>query len=185
MPMCDIYIQQGALEAAAEAELVAKVSHLLSGHEVRSIRELGVGDDVEARVERAESIAWMFVHRADTYVAGRAVGPETPRGPVYKFEVKVPEGLIDDDYLTGINRDILQALTEAEAGRWPHPESRLWVIVGEVPDGLWGSAGRPFPLRAIVEYVAPGWGEHAVQRRERRAAGLVAAAAPSGAGHSG
>jgi hypothetical protein len=39
------------------------VSHILSGHQVRSIRDLGGDDDVEARVDRAQSIAWMFVHR--------------------------------------------------------------------------------------------------------------------------
>ncbi len=176
MPMCDIYVQEGALEAAAESAMVAEVSHLLSSHEVRSIRELGVGDDVGARVERAESIAWMFVHRTDTYVAGRSVGPRTPTGPVYKFEVTVPFGLVDDEYFTAINRDILEALVEAEAGRWPHPEFRLWVVVHEVPDGYWGAGGRPFPLRSVVEYVAPGWGEHAVRRMERRSSPQVAAA---------
>lgn len=68
MPMCDIYIQEGALQPAAEAALVAEVSRLLSDHEVRSIRELGLGagDEVDARVDRAESIAWMFVHRTAT-----------------------------------------------------------------------------------------------------------------------
>jgi phenylpyruvate tautomerase PptA (4-oxalocrotonate tautomerase family) len=164
MPMCDIYIQEGALEAQAEATLVAEVSHLLSTHEVESIRDLGVGDDIETRVQRAESIAWMFVHRTDTYVAGQAVGPWAPRGPVYKFEVTIPEGMIYEEYLSAINRDILAALTKAENGRWKHPELRLWVTTREVKDGYWGAAGQPFPLRSVVNYVAPGWGDAAVER---------------------
>ncbi len=173
MPMCDIYIQQGALAADAEATLVAEVSRLLSDHEVRAIRELGdgTGEDVEARVDRAESVAWMFVHRTDTYVAGKPVGPQAPRGPVYRFSVTIPQGLVDEQYLEAINRDILAALTKAEAGRWRHPELRSWVTVQEVDDGLWGAAGSPFPLAGLVEFVAPGFGHLARERLEERRAG--------------
>lgn len=179
MPMCDIYIQDGALEPEAEAKLVARVSHILSSHEVRSMAALSDSDDVQARVDRAESIAWMFVHRTDTYVAGKAVGPSAPRGPVYKFDVTIPEGLIDDIFIPAVNREILQALTEAEAGRWRHPELRLWVLVKEVKNGAWGAAGRPFPLHDIVEYVAEGWGDKAVERWQRKLAEQNRTAGPA------
>jgi hypothetical protein len=33
-----------------------------------------------------------------------------------------------------------------------------------VKDGYWGAAGQPFPLRSVVDYVAPGWGDAAVER---------------------
>lgn len=175
MPMCDIYIQEGALEASAEADLVAQVSRLLSNHEVQTIRDLG-GDaaQVEARVQRAESIAWMFVHRTDTFVAGKAVGPQVPSGPVYKFEVTIPEGLINEEYLHSINRDVLAALTEAERGRWRYPELRLWIVTKEVTDGYWGAAGQPFPLRNVVEYVAEGWGDAAVERMHEKKRAIAA-----------
>ena len=36
----------------------------------------------------------------------------------------------------------IEALVEAEGGRWPNPEGRVWVFTFEVPDGTWGvSAG--------------------------------------------
>ena len=111
MPMCDIYIQEGALEPDAERALVARVSELLVEHEMRRIVDL-VEDPttIEASTARARSIAWMFVHRTDVYVAGVPVGPDASRGPVYKFEVRIPEGQVDDAFIPAINRDILAAL---------------------------------------------------------------------------
>jgi phenylpyruvate tautomerase PptA (4-oxalocrotonate tautomerase family) len=169
MPMCDIYIQEGALEPEAERTLVARVSGLLVEHELRRIVDL-VDDPamVEASVKRANSIAWMFVHRTDTYVAGQPVGPSAPRGPVYKFVVSIPEGQIDEEFIAAINRDILQALTDAEDGRWKHPELRLWVFVHEIKDGTWGSAGMKTQLEDIVDFVAPGYGKLATERWENK-----------------
>lgn len=169
MPMCDLYIQNGALEPEAERKFVGRVSDLLVEHEVRRIVDL-VDDPaaVQASIKRASSIAWMFVHRTDTYVAGIPVGPEAPRGPVYKFVVRIPEGQLDDVFIPAVNRDILSALTEAENGRWKHPELRLWVFVEEVKDGTWGAAGGVLHLRDIVDFVAPGLGDVAVDRWENK-----------------
>jgi len=167
MPMCDLYIQDGALAPEAERKFVGQVSDLLVKHEVRRIVDL-VDDPaaVQASIKRASSIAWMFVHRTDTYVAGNPVGPTAPRGPVYKFVVKIPEGQLDDVFIPAVNRDILAALTEAENGRWKHPELRLWVFVQEIKDGTWGAAGEVMHLEGIVDFVAPGLGRVAVERWE-------------------
>ncbi|HEY4019758.1 MAG TPA: hypothetical protein VGM75_13770, partial [Pseudonocardiaceae bacterium] len=80
---------------------------------------------VNASIERARSIAWMFVH------------------------VAIPEGKIDDQLISAINRDILEAVAEAEADRWKHLEARVWVHTREIKDGTWGAAGRPFTLENI------------------------------------
>ena len=48
---------------------------------------------VKTSTARAQSIAWMFVHRTDTYVAGELV--ELPH---YRFVVTIPEGMIDDRF---------------------------------------------------------------------------------------
>lgn len=176
MPMCDLYIQEGALAADAERRLVAEVSDLLVEHEMRRIVDL-VDDPaaVQASTDRARSIAWMFVHRTDTYVAAQPVGPQAPRGPVYKFVVSIPEGQIDELFIPAINRDILAALVRAENGRWAHPELRVWVFVHEIKDGTWGAAGFQMTLEGIIDYVAPGLGKLAVERWEDRQ-GAVAAA---------
>ncbi len=174
----DMYIQDGALEPDAEQALVKRISAMLVEHELRRIVDL-VDDpaQVQASATRANSIAWMFVHRTDTYVAGQPVGPQAPRGPVYRFDVKIPEGQLDDLFIPAVNRDILAALVEAEAGRWKHPELRLWVFVQEIKDGTWGAAGMPMQLKGIIDFVSPGSGQLAVDRwqKTQRAADLVGA----------
>lgn len=180
MPMCDMYIPKDALDAEAERTLIHAVSQLLARHEVRRIVDLMQDDRVEASTERANSIAWMFVHRAETYVAGRAT-----EAPYYKFEVSIPEGVADDEYRTSIAGDITDAVAEAEGTKaekagWLHIAARVWVFTYEVPDGSWGAAAQPMRLRQIVDYVAPGLGEPAEKRwagvRRDEARALVALA---------
>jgi hypothetical protein len=57
-----------------------------------------------------------------------------------------------------VTAEMTQAVVEAEAGAFPHPESRVAVFTCEVPDGWWGGgriisqvdAGAcPWSLRAI------------------------------------
>ena len=182
MPLCDAYIPKDALNPDAERMLANRVSDILVSHEARRIIEL-MGDpgDVETVYKRAAAISWLFVHRTDSYVAGRPVD-----APIYRFVVNVPEGQIDEQFVPAINRDIMQAVAEAEGGKWPHPERRLWVTVHEVYDGRWGSGGRQLHLKQIIDAVAPGWGDAAVERfaetqRAHAAATVVIAADGKGA----
>ncbi len=177
MPLCDAYIPKDALDPHAERKLVARVSDILVSHEMRRIADL-MDDpgDVETMRKRASAISWLFVHRTECYVAGLPV-----QAPIYRFTVNVPEGQIDDQFVPAINRDIMQAVVEAEGGKRPHPERRLWITVHEVYDGRWGSGGRQLHLKQIIDVVSPGWGDFAVKRhaetQRARAAALVELAA--------
>ncbi|MGD0699046.1 MAG: hypothetical protein ABSA02_04090 [Trebonia sp.] len=177
--MCDIYIPAGALPPDAEKELVKRVSEILVGHEMRRMAD-STADPAElaASREHASSIAWMFVHRTETYVAGEMI--EEPR---YKFEVAIPEGLIDDVFRDSIVSDLTRAVADAESGKWRHVSRRVWVFTYEVPDGSWGGGGRTMHLRDIVDFVAPGRGAFAEQRfadarRQAAAATLALAERP-------
>lgn len=176
MPCCDAYIPLNALEPEAESKLVARVTELLVEHEMRRILDLMTEPtEIESMRRRAQSIAWTFVHRTDTYVNG-----VRPEAPYYRFVASIPQGQIDDRFPPAINRDIMQAVVEAEGGRWPSPERRVWVHVVEIVDGLWGAGGRSLHLKEIVDFVADGWGSVAVERWEGKkrdeAAALVALA---------
>ena len=164
MPCCDAYIPEGALEPAAEDKLVARVTELLVEHEMRRILDLmHEPSEIDAMRKRAQSIAWTFVHRTNTYVNGRR-----PEAPYYRFVASIPEGQIDDRFPPAINRDIMQAVVEAEGGKWPAPERRVWVHVVEIMDGHWGAGGRALHLKEIVDFVADGWGKVAVERWEAK-----------------
>src|SRR2546421_12247891 len=76
MPMLDAYIPEGALSPEAEDRLMARLTDLLIENE---------GADPSNEIVR--SIAWVFKHRADVFVAGAPA--DAPR---YRFVASVPEG---------------------------------------------------------------------------------------------
>ena len=176
MPCCDAYIPTGALEPEAERKLVARVTEILVEHEMRRILDLMTEPAaIDSMRKRAQSIAWTFVHRTETYVNG-----VQPGAPYYRFVASIPEGQIDDRFAPAINRDIMAAIVEAENGKHDHPERRVWIHVVEILDGRWGAGGRSLHLKDIVDFVADGWGKVAVERWEAKkrdeAAALVAVA---------
>jgi phenylpyruvate tautomerase PptA (4-oxalocrotonate tautomerase family) len=166
MPMCDAYIPRGALAPTAERALLSKLTDLLLEHE-------GVAPTNEA----ARALAWVFVHRHDTYVAGAPA-----EAPHYKFVCQVPEGQYDDERRVAVTKAMTEALVVAEGGRWPNPEARVWVFTFEVPDGTWGGlGGRIVTLPDIAEHVIGEAGrryaEHRLaERRRDHARALIEAA---------
>jgi phenylpyruvate tautomerase PptA (4-oxalocrotonate tautomerase family) len=180
MPMCDAYIPAGALDEDTERTLISRVTAVLVDHEIRRIVDL-VDDAAETeRIrKRASAIAWTFVHRTQTYVAGLPA-----EAPVYKFVCQIPEGQIDDQFAPAVNRDIMQAVADAEVGRWPHLERRIWVFVQEIPDGAWGAAGMPRHLPDIIDFVAPGMGAIAQRRWDDKRAAQARATVELAAAHT-
>jgi phenylpyruvate tautomerase PptA (4-oxalocrotonate tautomerase family) len=165
MPMCDAYIPRDALPAEAERQLLSRVTDLLIRHE-----------GADPTNEAVRSIAWLFVHRPEVFVAGSPA--DAPR---YKFVCQVPEGQYDEERRAAVTADITQAVVEAEAGKWPNPEFRVWVFSFEVPDGTWGAMGQVVRLADIAGFVYGDAGreygtERLGQRRRDQAAAILQAA---------
>jgi phenylpyruvate tautomerase PptA (4-oxalocrotonate tautomerase family) len=164
MPICDAYIPKDALPAEAERKLLNRVTDLLLENE-----------GADPTNEAARSIAWLFVHRPEMYVAGAPA-----EAPHYRFVCKVPEGQYNDARRAATTATITQAVVEAEDGRWPNPEFRVWVFTWEVPDGTWGAAGQIFRLPDIAGFVSPdlrdGAEERLAERRRQRALEVFEAA---------
>jgi phenylpyruvate tautomerase PptA (4-oxalocrotonate tautomerase family) len=149
MPMCDAYIPKDALPADAERDLLSRVTDLLLEHE-----------GADPTNEAVRSIAWLFVHRHEMFVAGAPA-----EGPHYKFVCQVPEGQYNDERRAAVTADITQAVVEAEAGRWPNPEFRVWVFSWEVPDGTWGGLGKIVRLPDIADFAAGPQAREAAEER--------------------
>jgi phenylpyruvate tautomerase PptA (4-oxalocrotonate tautomerase family) len=166
VPMCDAYIPEGALPPTAERELLSKVNDLLLLHE-----------GVDPSNQAARALAWVFVHRHDMYVAGAPA-----QAPHYRFICRVPEGQYDQERRAAVTRAMTEAVVEAEDGRWPSPQARVWVFTFEVPDGTWGGlGGRVVTLPDITEHVAGDagrrYGEQRLAERKRQEAHAIFAAA--------
>ena len=138
MPMLDAYIPEGALSAAAEKQLMARLTDLLLEHE-----------GADPSNETARSIAWVFLHRVDVFVAG-----EPADAPRYRFVASVPEGQFNGDRRRAIVEAITEAVLDAEEGSRPRDPNRVWVFPTEVPDGNWGAAGQQIRYKQLVELAA-------------------------------
>jgi phenylpyruvate tautomerase PptA (4-oxalocrotonate tautomerase family) len=165
MPMCDAYIPKDALPADAERKLLSRVTDLLLEHE-----------GVDPSNEAARSIAWLFVHRHEMYVAGAPA--EVPH---YRFVCQVPEGQYNDERRAAVTADITQAVVEAEAGKYPNPEFRVWVFSFEIPDGTWGGLGKIFRLPDIAGFTISDKArenaeERLAERRREEAVAILQAA---------
>ena len=149
MPMLDAYIPQGALSPESERALLGELTDLLLRHEG--------ADPADARTR---SIAWVFVHRPEVYVAGAPAG-----APRYRFVCQVPEGQYNDERRAAVTAEMTEALARAEGGRWPNPQERVWVFTSEIPDGTWGAQGHIFRLPDIAGYVAGDAGRQYAERQ--------------------
>jgi len=117
MPMLDAYIPEGALSAQAEEKLLARLTDLLLEHE-----------GADPTNETVRSIAWVFVHRVDVYVAGAPA--DAPR---YRFVASVPEGQFNPERRQAIVEAITEAVLDAEEGSRPRDPNRVWVFPTEIP----------------------------------------------------
>lgn len=170
MPLLNAYISAGALSPSAEQELLKKLTDLLLEHE---------GVDPGNRV--GQKLAWIFVHRPETYVAGAE-----PQAPRYRFDCWVPEGQYNDERRAAVVAGMTQAVAEAEQGAWPHPERRVVMFTNEVKDGIWGGDGRVLRLPDIYQIVfgedARADAEQVLATRRREEAEAILAAAGERAG---
>lgn len=165
MPMCDAYIPAGALSPDAERALLARITDLLLEHE-----------GVNPSNERARALAWVFVHRHETYVGG-----EPSQAPIYRLVCSVPEGQYNEQRRAAVTAAMTQAVVEAEAGVHPDPEGRVWVFTHEVKDGTWGGMGGrvirlPDLYAHVIGHKGPALAEQVLAERRRQEAERLLAA---------
>src|SRR2546423_7821665 len=169
MPMLDAYIPEGALSAQAEEKLLARLTDLLLEHE-----------GADPTNETARAIAWVFLHRADVYVAGAPA--DAPR---YRFVPSVPEGQFNPERRQAIVEGITEAVLDAEEGSRPRDPMRVWVFPTEIPDGTWGGGGRIVTLADIAGLVmgdAEKGRAYAERTLGERRGGAAPGAEPAAAG---
>ncbi|MET8331676.1 hypothetical protein [Streptomyces sp. NPDC005181] len=141
MPMLDVYIPEGALEAEAEAALLNRITEILIGYE---------GFDPADPGTRA--ISWAFLHRP----AALYVGGDPADAPRYRVIASVPEGQLDRQAREAVVAEVTEAVLDAENGMWPRDPRRVWVFPAEIPEGYWGGAGRIVPLADVLTLIGIG-----------------------------
>jgi phenylpyruvate tautomerase PptA (4-oxalocrotonate tautomerase family) len=152
MPMLDLFIPIGALQPDAERKLVDELTSILLEAE---------GADPNNSFVR--QIAWAFIHRAESFVAGAPA-----EKPHYRVIATVPQG-----NLNGVERrsrlvsDVTDAVLRAEGASADEDRSRVWVFPVEMPDGHWGGGGGIVGLESLLAMATgdPGKGGELARRR--------------------
>jgi phenylpyruvate tautomerase PptA (4-oxalocrotonate tautomerase family) len=165
MPMFDLTVPEGALEPAARAQAVERLTSALLRHE---------GAPESSPMARA--MAWGFVHEVPQEaisIAGRPVVR-----PVYRVMLTVPKGtLLHGPGPAGVAsrrnlvREVTEILLDAEGTAYSAEEAlRVYCIIREVDDGYWGGFGTTFRMEDIVAVAMPEAGDTPVAAAVREAA---------------
>lgn len=139
----DLYVPQGALDAAHRARIAERL-----------VTELyAMGDSAPAAVmAESRAMCTVLVHETGTWVTGdRTLGPDSP--PRYLARVTVPEAWVHDmsTYMIGLVNRVLAA--EEPAGDRLTREPHAWVQVLGLPDRTFGTQGRALGALDVVRMV--------------------------------
>ncbi|GIJ50664.1 hypothetical protein Val02_75500 [Virgisporangium aliadipatigenens] len=138
MPRLDLTISHGALSADAKRTLPARLSACI-------LRWEGAPDTAFTR-----SISWTHVHELAEGATHDADGPTD--APHFILDVHIPAGALSQRRRGELIREATELIRDA-AGLDTKGADQIWVLVHEVPEGFWGSAGqvvRFAELRAAV-----------------------------------
>ena len=127
MPLIELFVPEGALEADTRDRLVEELTTTL-------LRWEGAPD-----TEFFQSIMWVHVHELPAQAVNAAGAPVTE--PHFRVDVTVPEGALSERRKEGAVKELTEAVMEA-AGLDESAGLRVWVIVREVPEGNWGAGGQ-------------------------------------------
>jgi phenylpyruvate tautomerase PptA (4-oxalocrotonate tautomerase family) len=136
VPKLDLTVSPGALSPEAKRDLPRQLAAVMLKWE-------GAPDSRFAR-----SIAWVHVHELADGAVHDGDGPTDE--PHLILETTVPAGVLSERRRAGLIAEATEAI-RAAAGL--DRADSIWVIVHEVPEGYWGSAGevvRLENLRAAV-----------------------------------
>src|SRR3954452_3014909 len=139
MPLIDVTMPAGELEAGVRAALVARLGATLLKWE-------GAPD-----TEFVRSIMWVHVHELPADAVNAAGRPVTETH--FRLDVTVPQGALSERRKAGAVKELTEAVAEA-AGVAPQDALlRIWVLVHEVPDGNWGAGGQIIRFAQLRELV--------------------------------
>jgi phenylpyruvate tautomerase PptA (4-oxalocrotonate tautomerase family) len=155
MPLIDVIYPEGALDAAAQEQLLAELWTSALHWEA-----------IEA-TDAARSIAWVYLDERPAHHVSVAGRPATQ--PVYRINVHVMAGFMDQSRIDGMARELTDLVLAADGTDGDGSGPRVFCIVDEVPSGTWAVDGAvwttPFTARAL------GLDDERVAAMERAVAG--------------
>jgi phenylpyruvate tautomerase PptA (4-oxalocrotonate tautomerase family) len=149
MPMFDLTLQAGALDADARAQLVEDLTTKLLQWE-------GAPDNPATR-----ALSWGFVHELPEDAVNRGGKPAEP--PIYRVFLTVPQGTpglhgpLNAERRSGLTREVTECVLAAEGETDVETHGhRVWCMIREQADGFWGSGGQIYTMNDIAAVARSG-----------------------------
>lgn len=127
MPLIDVIYPEGALTPEAEHQLATTLWST-------AIRWEGI--EVNAA---SGSISWVYLDARPRHRIGVGAGLMTQN--VYRINVRVMVGFMDQERLDGMARDVTQAVLKADGTAGDGSGPRVFCIIEEIPSGTWSVDG--------------------------------------------
>ena len=169
MPFLEIF----TLEGSVSDEQRARISE-------RLVPEVMTGEGAPD-TEGVRSISWLVWNEAKHWsIGGRSLSPEEL--PRYVVRVSMPAASLTDAKRTEVVKRVTQVLADADENpeRFYGAPPASFVLINEVPEGNWGSAGMIFRFEDIASYALKGAPGQMEQAEIRRAFGLSEEPASAG-----
>jgi phenylpyruvate tautomerase PptA (4-oxalocrotonate tautomerase family) len=139
MPLIDVIYPAGALDDPTKEELLANLWSTALRWEA-----------IEA-TEAAASVAWVYLDERP--VQHITAGGHALTQPIYRINVSVMVGFMDQGRIDGMVRELTDQVLKADGTDGDGSGPRVFCIVNEVPSGTWAIDGEiwttPYTARAL------------------------------------
>jgi len=135
MPCLDVTYPAGALDATTRTELTERLTTTFLHWE-------GAPE-----IDFFSQQCWVYFHELPEAAVNRAGAPAAV--PIYRVNATVPQGAMSDRRKEGLVKEVTELLLDADGGE-PDP-LRIWVLIGEVPEGNWGAAAQIIRFEQLRE----------------------------------
>jgi phenylpyruvate tautomerase PptA (4-oxalocrotonate tautomerase family) len=140
MPIIDLTIAEGSLDDAQQRRLVRELAGAVA-------HWTGMPDDSPGL-----PALWTLVDERPAGALWTGLG-EPAAGPLYRVQITVGAGILDDERKRGLVADVTERLLQVEdAGDRSRGRARVLCHIHELPDGNWGVVGRIWLLSDIVDF---------------------------------
>lgn len=145
MPIMKVHYGAGQLDASSKAEVARRLTDVL-------LRMEG-----GANTRGGRAFAWVMfseLPRSDWWVGGDTdAGYVTDPGK-FLVTVTIPEGYMNAAHKNEVHAWVVQAILSAiDTAQAPGVGASILVVINEVTEGNWSSAGQPISLERIADSV--------------------------------
>ncbi len=137
MPIIDLTIAEGTLEAEDRDRLLEKVGRIAIDYEGLTGSKF------------AEAFTWTYVHELPASHVSQVSGE--PAKPLYRFTFTTLRTLLDNESKHRLGEDVARAVYEIEGSPWDEQEAhnRVWVFFDDYRQGDWIVGARINSIQAL------------------------------------